>query len=409
MAHFREYDPQKDRNAVHRIWKEVGWLEEGQETAADEFIDATRAFVADIDGEAECLVATVPGTIQYLEEDLPFSGVASVATSRIARKKGFAKRLTALAVARAVADGAFVSGLGMFEQGFYNQLGYGTGSYEHLASFDPSTLKVDIDARVPSRLTKNDWEKVHESRIHRKRSHGMCNLLPPQCTKVEMTWSKKAFGLGYFDDNGDLTHHMWFDAEKVENGPYQVNWIAYRTDQQFLELMALLRTLGDQVRLIRMCEPPNIQLQDLLEKPFKSQQLTEKSEYENRMQAIAFWQVRILDLCRCLKKTHLSGEEVSFNLELSDPLETVLDTDLPWQGISGCYIVVLGPDSSAEEGKDKTLPTLKASVGAFTRMWLGVCPASGLAVTDDLSGSEELLHDLDQILCIPEPHLDWEF
>ncbi len=29
-----------------------------------------------------------------------------------------------------MADGALVSGLGMFDQGFYNHLGFGTGGYE---------------------------------------------------------------------------------------------------------------------------------------------------------------------------------------------------------------------------------------------------------------------------------------
>ncbi|MBU7045828.1 MAG: hypothetical protein HXS54_05275, partial [Theionarchaea archaeon] len=51
----------------------------------------------------------------------------------------------------------------------------------------------------------------------------------------------------------------------------------------------------------------------------------------------------------------------------------------------------------------------KASVNAFTRMWLGVRPATGLAVTDNLHGPQELLSDLDHILCIPEPHPDWDF
>ena len=45
--------------------------------------------------------------------------------------------------------------------------------------------------------------------------------------------------------------------------------MAYQTGEQFLELMALLRSLGDQVRLVRMNEPPGIQLQDLMIQPFK--------------------------------------------------------------------------------------------------------------------------------------------
>lgn len=376
----------------------------------DTFIDACRALVADIDGEAECLVATAPGTIRYLDEDLLFSCVTSVGTSRIARKQGFAGRLTALAVAQDASEGALVAGLGMFEEGFYNRLGFGTGSYEHWVSFDPANLKIRVKARVPSRLTKDDWKKVHQSRIQRKRGHGACNLHSPKITEAEMSWSKKSFGLGYFDDqNGELTHHVWIGTKEIEHGPYWIRWMAYQKEEQFLELMALIKNLGDQVRLIGMCEPMGIQLQDLIDKPFKRRQITEKSKYENRMNAFAYWQMRILDLRGCMEKTHLSGEAVSFNLKLTDPIGDMLDDDAPWKGISGDYVMTLGPQSHAEEGKKRNLPTLRASAGAFTRMWLGVRPATGLAVTDDPSGPKELLSDLDKILCIPKPHPDWDF
>ena len=71
--------------------------------------------------------------------------------------------------------------------------------------------------------------------------------------------------------------------------------------------------------------------------------------------------------------------------------------------------VDLGPDSGAELGRDETLPTLTCSVGAFTRLWLGVRPATGLAVTDELRGPEELLRELDRVLLLPEPRPDWDF
>ncbi|MBU7047397.1 MAG: GNAT family N-acetyltransferase, partial [Theionarchaea archaeon] len=397
MASFREYNPLKDREALQRIFKEVGWLEEGQEEALDMYIENSYAVVADIQGEAECCVSTAPGTIRYLEEDLPFSCVTGVTTSRIARKQKLAGHLTALAVAQAAQEGALVSGLGMFEQGFYDRLGFGTGSYEHLASFDPAQLRIDVQPQIPSRITKDDWEKVFEARLRRKRGHGACNICIPAIIRGEMSWHKKDFGMGYFKE-GEITHHVWFHAEKVERGPYSISWIAYQTYEQFLELMALIRSLGDQVRVVTMIEPAGIQLQDLLDKPFKSRELTEKSQYENRMRAFAYWQMRILDLEGCMEKTHLSGEDVSFNLVLIDPINEMVDTDALWQGISGKYVVSLGPFSHAEKGEDRTLPTLKASVNAFTRMWLGVRPATGLAVTDNLHGPQELLSDLDHIL-----------
>jgi predicted acetyltransferase len=404
---FREYDPEKDRDAVHRVYKEIGWLEEGKEHAVETFLEASHGYVAAVSGVAECLVCTAPGTVRYLEEDLSLLCVTTVGTSRVARKQGLAGKLTALSVAQGAGEGVLVAGLGMFEQGFYNRLGFGTGSYEHWASFDPASLTVEKKPRIPTRLTEDDWEKIHESRIRRKRMHGSCTLRPPKITKAEMEWPKNVFALGYLSDNDEITHHLCFSAKSAEHGPYWVKWMAYQTHEQFLELMALIKSLGDQVRLVSLCEPPDIQIQALLNKPFKRGQITKKSEYEQRMRALAYWQMRILDLEGCMEKTHLS-EEISFNLNLIDPIESLLD-DAPWCGTGGEYIVTLGPNSCAEKGSKKGLPRMKASVGAFTRMWLGVRPATGLAVTDDLSGPKELLEKLDTVLCIPQPHPDWDF
>ena len=78
-------------------------------------------------------------------------------------------------------------------------------------------------------------------------------------------------------------------------------------------------------------------------------------------------------------------------------------------GISGDYIVTLGPDSNAEKGSDDSLPLLTASVGAFTRMWLGVLPASSLSIGDDLAGPQELIEKLDYLIRVPRPSPNWEY
>jgi len=407
---YRNYDPKRDKEAVHRIWREVGWLEKDKEEVMDLQVESGRAIVADVNNEAECLVTTVPGTIRYLNEELPFFGVTGVTTSRIARKQGLAKRLTAMMVAIESAEGALVSGLGMFEQGYYNQLGFGTGSYEHHIAFDPSQFNVRVKPRVPRRITTDDWAIVHNARLSRLRGHGSCNLNPPNFTRADMLSAKNGFGLGYYDSQTNiLTHHFWCEAEKVGEGPYNIKWVSFQTRDQFLELMALIKSLGDQVRMVRMREPQGIQLQDLLNKPFKQYQVSAKSNFESIMRAEAYWQVRICDLIGCMARTHLQGDEVRFNLKLSDPIDSLLDEKAPWYGLSGNYVITLGPSSGAEPGIDKTLPILMTSVGSFTRMWLGIRPATGLAVTDQLSGPQELLEKLDWILRLPDPKFDWDF
>jgi len=407
---YRTYDPTKDKEAVQRIWREIGWLEKGKEECLDLLLSCSRALVADVHGAPECLVLTTPGTMRYLDEELSFIAVTGVTTSLIARKQGLAKGLLAQALAADAAAGALVVSLGVFEQGYYDQLGFGTGSYELWCSFDPARLKIEAKPRVPRRLTINDWPAMHAARLVRRRGHGAANLNPPEITHADLIWSENGFGLGYSDGpNGELTHYFWVSAKEVEHGPYDTSLLVFQTAEQFRELLALLKSLGDQVRSVSLREPPGIQMQDLLEQPFRQRALTKGSKFESTSRASAYWQVRLLNLPGCLARTHLPGHEVRFNLRLTDPVEPLLDETAPWRGVAGDYVVTLGPSSGAEPGRDAALPTLAASVGAFTRLWLGVRPATSLAVTDDLSGPRALLENLDWLLRLPAPKPDWDF
>jgi hypothetical protein len=86
-----------------------------------------------------------------------------------------------------------------------------------------------------------------------------------------------------------------------------------------------------------------------------------------------------------------------------------LPSDAPWRGVAGEYVIELGPQCKAHPGTDPRLPTLRASVGAFSRLWLGVRSATSLSWTDELSGSPDLLAKLDHIPCRPSPASDWDF
>jgi hypothetical protein len=188
-----------------------------------------------------------------------------------------------------------------------------------------------------------------------------------------------------------------------------VEWITWQTREQLIELLGLLKNLGDQLFAVRLREPAGIQLQDLLNKPFSQWGMSSQSKYECRVKAIAYWQMRICDLGRCLAQTHLRTGEARFNLKLTDPIEHFLPEDAPWRGVSGDYVVTLGASSGAGMGHDKSLPTLSATVNAFSRLWLGIRPASGLALTDGLEGPADLLEQLDHVLRLPDPKPDWDF
>jgi hypothetical protein len=411
---YRLYDPKKDKDAVYRIWLETGWIKKDQTEPLDLLLKIERALVADLHGEPECLVLTSPGDLRYQDETLPYGVVAAVTTSQVARHQGLARRLTAQAVALDAADGAAVAGLGMFEQGFYNQLGFGSSAYDYRLNCDPARLKVQIKPRMPHRLNEADGARVHANRLQRRRVHGSVSILDEIYTHADISFSEKwfarGFGLGYQDDiSGELTHHFWASMEEAEHGPMRIWWMCYQTPEQLQELLALVKAQSDQVNWVSIPEPPGVQAQDLIEQPFHQRRVSESSKFPAGIQAVAFNQVRIIDLEACLARTHLTAGEVRFNLELQDPIMRFLDDSAPWRGIGGSYVVTLGSESGSEQGHDNNLPTLKASVGAFTRLWLGVRPAYGLAVSDDLAGPPELLEQLDAVVRLPAPVIDWGF
>lgn len=406
---YRKYNPKKDKEAVHQIWYDCGWIQQGYPNPMDILIDKARTIVADVNGQPECLVVSYFGDIRHFNEELKLSAIAGVTTSLLARKQKLAAELTAVKLAEDVQDGALVAGLGMFEQGYYNKLGFGNGLYDHIISFSPASLNVTARPRVPVRLGFKDWKRIHNARLNRRRRHGSVNMHIPESTRWEMVKDKSSFGLGYTDAKGTLTHFFWASGRGKERGPFWIPCIAYQNFEQFHELMALLKSFGEQIITIRIIEPPDVQFQDLLDKPIRHRNITYKGDEENRNLAIAWWQIRICNLMGCLKKTHFEGKEVKFNLELHDPIDKYLDHSFIWRGISGDYTVVLGPESSAKKGLTKGLSTLKTTVNAFSRLWLGIRSASALTATDNFIAPAKLISGLDTLIKTPAPQIDWPF
>ena len=220
---------------------------------------------------------------------------------------------------------------------------------------------------------------------------------------------EKPFGLGYFDGpDGSLSHFIWGEM-KEEHGPYRITIRAYQTREQLFELLALIKSLGDQISSFRTLEFGEFQLQDLLDQPFRNDRIRAGGEHTMRSRALAYWQLRILDLAACVATTRLPGPELRFNLELTDPVDELLGGDLDWQALGGSYIVTFGESSSAEQGIDASLPTLTASINAFTRLWFGIQSATGLAIGDDFTAPDELIEALDRKMTLPTPHMGWDF
>ncbi len=408
---IRPFDSKKDLKDVYRIWREVGWIEgeKNDEKGLAAFLKGSAGFVAEHAGAAECAVFSQPGTIRYLASELPFSCVTAVTTSRIARRLGLAGGMTASLVRKAADEGALVAGLGMFEQGFYDKLGFGSGNLEHIVTFRPADLMLPGKARIPVRLGIEDADRMHRNRLGRMRRHGACRITSPGVTQAEAFWtSSSSFGLGYEDENGELTHHVWFGKMTGENGPLRLDWLAFRTWEEFRELLLLIKGLGDQVWTVAMLQPAGVQIQDLIRGPIASYHRTKGNDHVTMNRGIAWWQMRMVDVAGCFLKTSLACDDIAFQLRVTDPIAEKLD-DAGWRGVAGDYIVKLGSECRAEAGRGKDLPVLETDVGSLTRMWLGVLPASGLAAIGRLKAPDELLAALDRAFALPEPKPDWSF
>jgi hypothetical protein len=361
---------------------------------------------------------THDGTVRYLDDTLPMCAVVGVGTSRVARKRGLATRVTAEAIAHDVVErDAAIATLGIFDQGFYNRLGFGNGAYEHGVTIDPGDITVEFPARTPIRLTEDDFERVHECRLRARRTHGACSITNSQWTRGDMYSGSGRFGLGFEDEStGELTHHIWCTAENAESGPYDIKWMPFRTPSQFRELTGLVRALGDQVRAVRLTEPPGIQMQDLVRNPFRRRSVSRNTKFETVTKAYAYWQMRMCDVARCVSKLKVrAGADVAFNLVLDDPIARYFegrDIAERWNGVAGTYRITFGESSHAERvtSFDTSIPTMRTSVNTFTRLWLGVRGANEMRFTsNDFDAPDALIERLAETLHIPVPHTDWEF
>ena len=420
------YDAEQDAKAVAQIWLECGWIEElGTESGmVRKYLEAAQdALVARVDDRAECCVLSASASVRFGDVDLSMGAVAGVTTSWIARKLGLASSMTALLLRAQANRGHAVSMLGMFEEGFYNRVGFGSGGYEYWLAFDPASLMPKVPYRRPKRLTAKDHKQIHAAMAGRQRQHGGVIIDSPETMKTELKHMERAMGLGYFDGPGNTLSHFVFGEMKDENGPYEILFKAWQTQKQLLELVTMLASLGDQIDSIEMQEPSDIQFQDLLRQPLRHRRITETAKHADCSEAMAVWQLRILDLLPYIEAIR-SPVDGRFNPELSDPAEAVLarlpstldtsalanDAGLQgWCGVSGQYVVELGASSTATPGNNPDLPTVRASVNAFSRLWFGIQPASSLVVTDDLSMDEALTRQLDIALRQPRAHLGWDF
>lgn len=383
----------------------------GQEKLANLWFDSADALVGEHINDVVALALAHSGTFHHAahSQDISFCVISAVTVALHGRKLGFAGRLTAELLARGAERGEAFAGLGMFEQGFYDRLGFANYPYSRIVKFRPSKLKLSGSfSSDPIRLGKENWQDIHQSRINRFRNHGSVNL-PAVITQADMEINKKTFAIGFKNENGELTHHYVVRSVNGEHGPMNIIWMAFQTPDQFKDILLSIKSYGDQIDIVSLPEPYGIQFQSLLRKPISTNRQSADSTGRKAEIRTGSWsQGRILDVEKCINGMNCIGEECNFNLILTDPIEKYLNSSFKWRGCGGEYTVKFSSQSKAQYGTTAGLPVMKCSVNTFSKLWTGTTKPSMLPFTEDIVAPSSLLEELDKTLILPEPSFDWD-
>ena len=403
---IRDFHIERDMASVQRIWREIGWSDsERTDQAMTAFFETGTTSVGLVNDEVECSVQAQSGSMRLDHEELPLCVIAAVTTSRVARGLSLAQQLTARELAMGQRRGEAVAVLGMFDQGFYNKLGFGTGAYINEFRVDPNLFDISLKPRAPRRLSADDSDAMLAALMARPPLHGNVVINQSSCFQAELRM-EDGFGLGYYEGQR-LTHFVWIKPQD-EHGPYKVRWMGYQDGQGLLELFALLKSLGDQVYSIHMMEPPHVQLQSMLKRPFRSQAVAEEGKYAAEQSASAWYQLRILDIPACINALSYRGPQIGFRLNVEDPVDGMLAGDGSWRSVGGSFDVTLGQHAAVNPAENETLPALTCSINTLSRLIWGVATASSLAISDGLQAPVSLLTALDGVFT-PNPKPGWNF
>jgi hypothetical protein len=364
---------------------------------------------------AESVVHRALGSLRYDTTDLSLGAITAAVTSRIARHRGLASRLTARSVAHLADEGAAVVYLGMFEQGFYDRLGFGTGPYENLVWVSPGALNVPVPYRVPLRFDLDtDIEELHAAQVGRHLDHGGVVVGTERLTQSGVRIDSDVSVYGYRTD-GAISHYLCVVTDG-ENGPDRIVQWAYRSPRQCLELLRVIQEWGDQVDLVRFCEPVWLQAQDLMIDPGREHRRTQGGRFAVRIEADAWWQMRIVDLPACIRAMAPASEPFSILAEVHDPIgDHLLDSsyDGPWNGLAGHWRFEFGEPNQARrlsgsdvgEGVD-----LRTSTAALSQWWLGSRSATTLRELGEFDAEPAIIDRFDRLTAhLPRPQPGWDF
>ena len=401
-AEVRDYCDD-DLPSVTRMWREVGWIEHDSERQAEalgRLLQYGAARVGVVAGDAECLVHRTPGTIRYDGVDLPLCAITAVTTSPIARNLGLASRMTAEAIAAGAIDGAAVAALGMFEQGFYDRFGMGT-----LAYVDHLLLRPGEAARRPAPAGARP---CHPRRLDGgRRPHGPSGPAARQRQPRSARGAPGRAGLG----RGSLPRVRVPWRRRSADGVHRRH--QRRRARAVQGAAARLRGRRRPARparpaaVARRAAAPGADGRargDPAPGPHRPAH-PGRGARRPRPPGVAHGRWRGTSSGSSTSRRasrRAPGRATRCPSTSSSPTRSARPTwtGRAWPATTRSRSVRRRPSS---QGTGADLPVLRASIGALSRLWFGVRPATGLTVTDDLTGPPELLEALDRALVLPPP------
>ncbi len=393
------------------LWCQAGWREEhfDMEELLKHYIPAGTIFIAEQQGAIAGEVGTMPGNYRHCHSDIQLCAVTSVVIAIEQRRRAVGSDLTRRALRQALAEGAEVALLGAFDLGYYNRLGFGNGLPHRMIIIDPADIITNGAPPNLRKLTKTDVPAMHEARLRRYPVHGACSLYPSGFTaSIAYATAPHALALGIYHRK-KLTAHLW--AVVKDDVTLTIEWWAADSPQHWLELLRGVASLQDQVQRIIMPYPARICLEDLLKSPCRRTRGMIGNE-NNPYPPPEYWQIRILDVVRCIQKSSLAVEQpYRFNLRVyGEAIEMPSKRGVVSDPQVSEYNVALGEHSECHAGHSKALPLLECSIGAFSRLWCGAYSASTLVLSDHFNVSEErMVASLDRLFALPTPMCDWYF
>ena len=89
--------------------------------------------------------------------------------------------------------GDAAAGLGNFDQGFYNELGFRNFPCSRILAFDALSLRGPEFTRPPRRLIRKDTSRINACTLKRKDNHGLVKINSEAFIDIEDSRKRKHF------------------------------------------------------------------------------------------------------------------------------------------------------------------------------------------------------------------------